>query len=219
MTRRNPDFVPGTIAIFEGDGTNPLWYGKALYYRADGRVYVEHHGPRQVLAIIPPNGVSDFEDAYKKIMEEYEAVYYSRTEASCGQPNKTKPRIFGCCKRFCAYRRVRAMSYDVGVYLPAGRDPDDYDGWLKCDTLNYTSNMSYMWNEAGAPFREWDGKRVSEVLPLLREAIAKIEDDPSPWIPREPTNGWGSVKNALQFMRDVQVMFARYPNALVYVSY
>lgn len=87
------------------------------------------------------------------------------------------------------------MSYDVYVNTPArdacaccGRGAEK--GQCVFD-VNYTSNMSGVWDEVGITLRDWDKKPVSEVIEALRKGIETIEADRSAWRHREPPNGWG----------------------------
>ncbi|MGH3795966.1 MAG: hypothetical protein ACRDSP_13875 [Pseudonocardiaceae bacterium] len=100
------------------------------------------------------------------------------------------------------------MSYWVGLVL-AG----DY-----LTDRNMTSNVAPMWREAGADLAEFDGRAAAEVLPVLRTAIAAMEDDPAVYEAMNPANGWGDYDSCLEFLRELVKDFTAHPKATVVVS-
>lgn len=104
-----------------------------------------------------------------------------------------------------------------------------YDIWLTIDTggsepaqvtegRNMTSNVAPMWRKAGADLADFEGKTAGECIPLLRTAIAAMEDDPGTYRLMNPENGWGSATSCVQYLRDLLSDFVRHPKATVSVS-
>lgn len=101
------------------------------------------------------------------------------------------------------------------------------DIWLQCDhcqlttgDLNYTHNVSPMWREAGCydALYNSDGKRASETLEILNEAIKKMSQDPEKYRALNPSNGWGNYDSALQFLRDWRTSVENHPDMIIRVS-
>ena len=114
------------------------------------------------------------------------------------------------------------MSYDVWLVIDAGEV--DEDGKPKLSDLggldwNYTSNCSQMWCEAGADLQAFDGKLVSECLPLLQQALVVLGREPERFRAMDPPNGWGSYDSLVPKLRVLAEAFARYPKAIVRVSW
>lgn len=87
------------------------------------------------------------------------------------------------------------MSYDVSVYLDGGGEDPVEVGWQ-----NYTSNVSRIWDDAGAPLRDWDGKNAGEAEPLLRAAARRIRHDIARYREWNAPNGWGDADGAAAFL-------------------
>ena len=88
-----------------------------------------------------------------------------------------------------------------------------YDG-------NYTHNVVPMWKRAGvykALYRS-TGKTAAEILPTLEAGISAMEKDPAGFFLLNPSNGWGSYRGALAFLREVRDACKRHPKAIVEVS-
>lgn len=106
------------------------------------------------------------------------------------------------------------MSYDVSLYIETG-GPEPV-----CLTdRNQTSNVACMWRHAGADLAEFHGRTASDVLPVLRAAIAAMEDDPATYKAMDPPNGWGDYDSCLEFLRGLVIDFASHPKATVTVSH
>lgn len=108
-----------------------------------------------------------------------------------------------------------------------------YDGWLYIDTGgpepaivaelgNYTSNVAPMWGlaleKAGENIRlsDTEGRTAADVLPLLRRAVAHMEDFPEVYTPMNPSNGWGDYEGALNYLRGVVEQCVKHPKAYLH---
>lgn len=107
------------------------------------------------------------------------------------------------------------MSYDVWMAMDCGgEDP------MTSGDLNMTSNVSCMWRKAGADIaqmgdEQWIGERC---IPVLRAAIATIQDDMPTYRAMNPPNGWGDVDSCIKFLRGVLDLCIAYPKATLRVS-
>lgn len=108
------------------------------------------------------------------------------------------------------------MSYNVGVHChTCGNTLNDRD--------NYTSNVSRVWDKAGAPLREWDGKIGLEILPALHGAIKTLDN----LLPYERTEyeqlvrgegTWGDIEGATAFLKSIRDGICADPYARLSVS-
>lgn len=106
------------------------------------------------------------------------------------------------------------MSYDVGLVLWSGPQAEAHVFWQ-----NYTSNLAPMWRAAGVDLTEFHGKPASELAPVLKAAIEKIEADPASFAQFNPPNGWGSVNGGLEYLRAIYVACSTHQFAKVEVSW
>lgn len=87
---------------------------------------------------------------------------------------------------------------------------------------NMTSNVACMWNEAGAPLRDWAYDKAhgpaSELATKLGDAIATMEREPEKYRAMAPSNGWGSYEGCLAFLKRLRSACLQHPNAIVEVS-
>ena len=107
------------------------------------------------------------------------------------------------------------MSYDIDVVseeCPTCRCTPERLEW------NYTSNMSAVWRAAGADLAEFHGKFASECVPVLRAAIADIEENWARYTKMDPPNGWGSVETLLPALQHLLQNFEARPSGVVNVS-
>lgn len=104
-----------------------------------------------------------------------------------------------------------------------------YDVWLTIDTggpapaivtgpRNMTNNVAPMWRAAGAPVHDFHGELAHICLPVLRDAIAKMQADPDTFRAMNPENGWGSYEGCLAFLRELADDFEAHPRATVVVG-
>ena len=105
------------------------------------------------------------------------------------------------------------MSYDIWVEMDAGgEEPMTAGDW------NYTSNMAPAWRAAGADLGEFHGLKARVCSPVLRLAIARMEEDTESYREYDAQNGWGSMDTLLPALRELADDLERYPEATVKVS-
>lgn len=108
------------------------------------------------------------------------------------------------------------MSYDVWIEYPAcaacGRDVSTVGEW------NYTSNVSGMWDTAGAPLRDWDGRPVSACVELLAAAIDRMVADPATYRVMDAPNRWGTYDHLIPALRNLLTLFQSHSRGRVRVS-
>lgn len=106
------------------------------------------------------------------------------------------------------------MSYNVYLVIDTGGPHPA----VVADCGNMTSNVAPMWRKAGADLAEFGGRSAAECIPLLRTAIAAMEDDPATYQAMAPDNGWGSAAGCLRYLREILSDFVAHPKAIVSVS-
>lgn len=112
------------------------------------------------------------------------------------------------------------MSYDVGVHChTCGND-------LTYGHGNMTSNIAGLWDKAGAPLRDWDGKTGIDVLPQLQGAITALTDpDMLPYEREEYEalvrggGSWGTFEDAAKYLIVIRDAICRDPWAKLSVSH
>lgn len=91
----------------------------------------------------------------------------------------------------------------------------------------YTSNMTHNVGDMldGCDLYEpiWYPERngiktASQLIPKLRDGIAKMEDDPNKFKVFDAPNGWGTYEQVLPWLREVLRAALMYPKADVYSS-
>ena len=107
------------------------------------------------------------------------------------------------------------MSYDITVAChTCGED-------LMRGHGNMTSNISGVWDKAGAPLRDWDGKIGVDVLPALQAAINELSRDMLPYERAEYDalvrggGSWGTFENAVEFLTRIRDAICRDPWARI----
>ncbi|MCK4328297.1 hypothetical protein KAX02_00485 [candidate division WOR-3 bacterium] len=69
------------------------------------------------------------------------------------------------------------------------------------DIGNYTYNVSPMYMKAmGITISDLDGKKCSEVIPILRKGVLHMTENPRIHKAMNPPNGWGKYETALEFL-------------------
>lgn len=102
-----------------------------------------------------------------------------------------------------------------------------YDVYVCCHTCgsdlarqnNMTSNLAQMWDAAGCPLRDFDGRPAYEVLPKLQNALDALHDDPEHFRTMEADNGWGTYEQCITYLTGLLAACARDPFATMAVSH
>ncbi|MDE2102690.1 MAG: hypothetical protein KGL39_35930 [Patescibacteria group bacterium] len=119
------------------------------------------------------------------------------------------------------------MSYDIYIRSKhfcshcgrdSNRDSDSYGGELPNPTYNLTPIFDLALTGEGLPnadvgeadvvllgaktdrprgLRVLSGRKIGESIPMFEAAIKRIHDDHEPFRKLEPTNGWGTLKDAI----------------------
>ena len=96
-----------------------------------------------------------------------------------------------------------------------------------CDTelygANITHNLNQMASAAGAYEACWRPDengitRASQLTPILRGAIGRLEKHPELFKQFNPSNGWGNYEGLVEWLSDYADACEKYPNAIVEVS-
>ena len=69
---------------------------------------------------------------------------------------------------------------------------------------NYTYNVAPMYAKAmGITPSDLDGKKCSEVIPILRKGVLNMTENPRMYKVMNPPNGWGEYESALKFLEEI----------------
>lgn len=110
------------------------------------------------------------------------------------------------------------MSYDVWLEIDTG---GRYFASV-CDSINHTSNTVGMWDAGlGFRFRELEEKTGAEAIPHLERAIAylKAEHNLNTLLQMEPSNRWGTLETATEFLEELLALCEAHPRASICMSY
>lgn len=130
------------------------------------------------------------------------------------------------------------MSYDVTVHLDGGAGQE-----VECWWGNMTSNVSSLWTEALAlPEKPWirdgetithadgtpamnrglnllDGAPCSEAAGILADAVRRAKTwSPDKVASIDAPNGWGTGREAIEFLEEIALACARFPRGTLRVS-
>lgn len=110
------------------------------------------------------------------------------------------------------------MSYDASMYIDTGGDrPAEV-----CFVGSETSNVAKMWNRAlGHSLTDLDGRTGADIIGDLEAAIARMKE---PELQKElaamaPSNGFGKVNDAFNFLVKIRDAAAAHPKASLHLSY
>lgn len=110
------------------------------------------------------------------------------------------------------------MSYDVS--FKAKLEGAEQWVYVGADWINHTSNTANIIKEVcGSYPSQWDGKKCSELIPVLEQGIKLLTDNPQRYYHLEPENGWGTVQTTLSFLIQIANNCINFPTAYVEVDY
>ena len=84
---------------------------------------------------------------------------------------------------------------------------------------NMTSNVAPMWREAGCDLRDLKGKKGSEAVKPLCDAINRMMADPEKYKAMNPANGWGDYEGCLNYLRGCHDACYANPDEIIHVGY
>lgn len=85
-------------------------------------------------------------------------------------------------------------------------------------SYNYTHNVTPMWKKAGVydAFYRSDGEKVTaEYLQTLQQGVQRFEAAPSEFEKLNPSNRWGSARDALDFLKTWAQECEAFPDAII----
>ena len=90
-------------------------------------------------------------------------------------------------------------------------------------SANITHNLGKMADEAGIYYACWRPEEIgvtkaNQLIPLLRDGLAKLTADPAHFRKFNSKNGWGLYENFVPWVRDYLNACEGYPDADVSVS-
>jgi len=88
---------------------------------------------------------------------------------------------------------------------------------------NITHNLDTMAEEAGIYEALWRPtehgySKAEQIIPILREGIKLLEDDPERFMKFDSPNGWGLYIHFVPFVKSVLAACEEYPDADIRVS-
>ncbi len=109
------------------------------------------------------------------------------------------------------------MSYDTYMMMDTGGETLA----TVCEIGNMTSNVSPMWTKAlGFPLSDMEGWTGKECAPHLERAL-KVIGNPetrSDFEAMNPSNGWGNVGSAEEYLKDIFGVCKMHPKAKLFIS-
>lgn len=109
------------------------------------------------------------------------------------------------------------MSYDVS--FKAKLEGADQWVYVGDEWINFTSNTASMIKAVcGSYPSQWNGKRCSEMYPVLMQGASLLTINPKKYKPLEASNGWGTVDQTRDFLEKVADNCDRFPAAVLEVS-
>lgn len=106
------------------------------------------------------------------------------------------------------------MSYDFGLVAPGLKGAGGYPVALDGYDRNCTYNVASMFSEAlGCSIRDLEGRKCSEIEPILRAGIKAMREDPKTYEAMNPSNGWGNAEGALGVLEELARWCTEVPDA------
>ena len=97
------------------------------------------------------------------------------------------------------------------VHVRAVRETDVLD-------RSPTYNLAPMFHAAlDISLSDLDGERCTDCEPIFDDAVRRMQAEPAKYRSMEPSNGWGTYDDALQFMQDMLGACRAYPDGHVVV--
>jgi hypothetical protein len=86
-------------------------------------------------------------------------------------------------------------------------------------SANITHNLADMADALGVYQMLWHpeeilGLHAKEMIPALDQAIQELEINPNKYIQYEASNGWGTIKNFLPWLKKVRDACLEYPESM-----
>lgn len=109
------------------------------------------------------------------------------------------------------------MSWDFWMSIDAGGT----EPAVVRDDINYTYNVSPMYLDAidhDDGIGGLNGMTGEQCIPILRDAIKRMEDDPAKYQAMNPENGWGDYRGALEVLRDLLSWCIDVPKATMRIT-
>lgn len=110
------------------------------------------------------------------------------------------------------------MSYWTWVEIDTG---GEWPGRIE-DSKNMTRNVSPIWAAGlGFAFRDLDKMNCAEAAPHLERAIAYLRhpDNAAELHALEPSNGWGTLDHATEYLETILGWCRQHPKANIAMSY
>jgi hypothetical protein len=90
-------------------------------------------------------------------------------------------------------------------------------------SANITHNLGGMADAADIYEALWRPEEIgitkaSQLIPLLRDGLAKLNTDPARFKTFNPSNGWGNYEGLVRFVADYLAACEAYPDAVVCAS-
>lgn len=109
------------------------------------------------------------------------------------------------------------MSYDVSFKAKL----EGVDQWVYVgdNWINHTSDTAAMIKEVcGSYPSQWNGKRCSEMYPVLMQGISLLVINPQRYKQFESPNSWGKIPQVIEFLTKVADNCDKFPTAIIEVD-
>ena len=85
---------------------------------------------------------------------------------------------------------------------------------------NITHNLGEMWRQLGVYDALYNsaGKKAKDVLPVMREGLRLMVENPGKYKRFSATNGWGTYEQALPWLIELVAEFEEHPNGVIGIS-
>jgi hypothetical protein len=88
---------------------------------------------------------------------------------------------------------------------------------------NITHNLSPMADAAGIYGALWRPEEIgatkaSDIVPLLRDGLARLKNDPARYLMFNPSNGWGTYEGLVRWTEKYLAACEEHPSAMIWVS-